>query len=65
MTKQDDGVEEHVVFPYVTLRDFFAGQALVGLLPEFHQMKNERLAWQAYGLADAMILERNKEQGDG
>lgn len=49
-------------FPGMTLRDYFAGQALAGLAA--HDESNvewliEFGAMQAYRLADAMLLERN------
>lgn len=58
----------------MTLRDYFAGQALTGILSnssfeewsikyeKTHKMIDEKQwAWLAYETADAMIKERNKE----
>lgn len=55
----------------MTFRDWFAGQALIGLLcndPHAQEHRNdlmhqEGLAAQAYSIADAMLAER--EQSDG
>jgi len=50
----------------MTLRDYFAGQALVGIigmsdkLPESPTTATEFMAAGAYMIADAMISERNK-----
>lgn len=51
--------------PGMTLRDYFAGQALPGVISAI--MSNEGHAWQphdfaneAYALADAMLAERAK-----
>jgi len=47
----------------MTLRDFFAGQALAGLLADPRSDGNgEWFAKQAYVLADAMI--RHREAGE-
>ena len=45
----------------MTLRDYFAGQALIGLVssPKAH-VKQGKFAKQAYQYADAMIAERSK-----
>ena len=42
----------------MTLRDWFAGQALYGLFSCISQAPNEVIARQAYAMADAMIAER-------
>ena len=49
-------------FPGMTLRDWFAGQALVGLvISDPSGMKgDEKLAQWAFMLADALIAEREK-----
>ena len=47
--------------PGMTLRDYFAGQALVGLV--VLKGKPEYQALAAYMLADAMIAEREKGGG--
>jgi len=49
----------------MSLRDWFAGMALQGLIacPTVRpSMKNEEYANISYGLADAMIAEREKER---
>jgi hypothetical protein len=43
--------------PGMSLRDFFAGQALVGLLAN---PEDGSIVKQAYLFADAMLAERNK-----
>lgn len=47
----------------MTLRDHFAGQALIGYLTTHHNtnpLNYEGLAKSAYSLADAMLAERSK-----
>ena len=44
----------------MTLRDHFAGQALLGLSIRREVTTDERDARNAYALADAMLKERNK-----
>lgn len=45
------------------VRDYLAGQALVGLVARSEQSSNNaELAKQAYALADAMMQERKKVQ---
>lgn len=46
-------------FGGMTLRDWFAGQALAGLLTQ-GKWKTEQLARQSYCAADAMLAERGK-----
>lgn len=45
----------------MTLRDYFAGEALKGLLSseESNRLGDERLALAAYSLAEAMLKARN------
>jgi len=49
-------------FTGMTLRDYFAGQALTGQSanPEFAASNEDMIAEAAYRLADAMIAERAK-----
>ena len=42
--------------PGMTLRDWFAGQALAGYLQS--HMPNDRIADDCYGIADAMLVAR-------
>lgn len=46
----------------MTLRDYFAGQALAGMcaLSDMATVKDEAFAKAAYSLADAMLQERVK-----
>ena len=46
----------------MTLRDYFAGQALPGLMPHYIGTgeKYDRLAAEAYKIAHAMLEEREK-----
>jgi len=43
----------------MTLRDYFAGQALEGLVTRF---TDKNVAEKAYKLADAMLEEREKDE---
>lgn len=46
----------------MTLRDYFAGQALIGLSGNPGNAKDlDEVAWATYQMADAMIVERGKE----
>ncbi len=53
--------------PGMSLRDYFAGQALHGLCASMIDQENweeidrHKVAWYAYGFADAMLRERNKK----
>ena len=42
-------------------REYFAGQALIGILSERHRVSPEDAAKYAYTVADAMIKEGNTE----
>jgi len=57
----------------MSLRDYFAGQALLGLITDINSVYNrasdkvngtmtEEVAFQAYSLADAMLVERDKDR---
>lgn len=52
-------------YPGMTLRDYFAGHALVGLLgsgiAEKREQTSEDVASIAYRVADAMLAERERE----
>lgn len=47
-------------YPGMTLRDWFAGQALVGILSGRMSSHAETCVDQAYHLADLMITKRSK-----
>lgn len=48
----------------MTLRDYFAGQALAGLLSDIEcNPTSEEAAKIAYDFAEAMILEKDKRNG--
>ena len=56
-----EAVDQHLG---MTLRDYFAGQALVGLSTGDWYMDTsapERIAKSAYSVADAMLAERGKQ----
>lgn len=58
---------QNIVSRGMTLRDYFAGHALVGLLNKDYSrvmlcITPEWIAEAAYGQADAMLAERNKNQ---
>jgi hypothetical protein len=59
---------EVTIYFGMSLRDWFAGQALAGLLaseePDFQMPSKAKLADTAYGYADAMLAAR-KEGGEG
>jgi hypothetical protein len=50
---------QHVAYDGMTLRDWFAGQALIGLLGE-GRWAEKILAEHAYRTADAMLAERER-----
>lgn len=51
-------------FVGMTLRDYFAGQALIGLLSNPESMGlSTNISFKAYNLADAMLAEREKGKG--
>jgi len=64
------GVQEGSAFPGMSLRDYFAGQALAGLLAMPREPLKvptldaglEVFALSAYRMADAMLAEREKGQ---
>jgi hypothetical protein len=56
-----------VKFNGMTLRDWFAGQAITGALAngdDFEFAEWDNCAKYAYALADAMLAERNKKEGE-
>jgi hypothetical protein len=67
-----DGSLEPLTEPGMSLRDYFAGQALVGLLSKdismehyqwyYNTANRQELAKDAYDIADAMIELRRKSQ---
>ena len=44
--------------PGMTLRDWFAGQALTGIFNISNCMSDETIAGECYGIADAMLAAR-------
>lgn len=66
MTNIDAFPNDHMEPEYrgMTLRDWFAGQALVGFVTVNAPSKLDdpapALAWAAYHMADAMLAERSK-----
>lgn len=59
----DNGVEYVAVTTGMTLRDYFAGQALMGHCanPAGIEVQWSKIAHSSYDAADAMLLERVKE----
>lgn len=51
------------VQPGMTLRDYFAAKALIGLIAEPGDAHIAELAADAYRFADAMLAERAKRRG--
>lgn len=49
-------------FKDMSLRDWFAGMALTGLLSDTPEYQADVLVEQAFELADAMLKEREKEK---
>jgi len=59
-------VSPHLDRTGMTLRDYFAGQAIVALAEHVGRIDmTHSQAEQAYRVADAMIAERKKVAGDG
>lgn len=48
----------------MSLRDYFAGQALAGLLGQGQAQPRDVTAHEAYQHADAMLAERNREPSE-
>ena len=47
--------------PGMTLRDWFAGQALTGIFNISNCMSDETVAGECYGIADAMLAARDRD----
>lgn len=67
MSEPDDGgpafpAEEfdRVFYSGMSLRDYFAGQALIGLMHRYPEHRT-MLVGQAYEISDAMLRERRKK----
>jgi hypothetical protein len=64
------GIKERYPVSGMTLRDWFAGQALAGLASEWQTIPGSYedtiggAARTAYGLADALLAERDKPEGN-
>ena len=54
-----DILPQTIELPTITLRDYFAGQALFGLMA-MYPLSDVQVAKRAYQYADAMLKERNK-----
>lgn len=60
-----------VIWPGMTLRDWFAGQALAGLMananmpfaPDYAECEPGQIGQAAYDIADAMLLARSIGEG--
>ena len=50
-------------YPGMTLRDYFAGQALIGMLSK--DLNFDSMIKQCYNIADAMLKERGGQGGWG
>ena len=61
-----DGKIAAVPFTGMTLRDYFAGQALQGQAHRFDSphARRELLAQDCYDIADAMLAARERKEGD-
>lgn len=47
----------------MSLRDWFAGQAMIGLIQAEHNNLREHVSRMSYVYADAMLTEREKRNG--
>ena len=56
----DSGREELIVIGQLTLRDFFAAAALVGMTTTDEGFIDREIAESAYLIADAMLRERTQ-----
>ena len=65
MVRYDDGNFFNVTDTGMTLRDWFAGQALQGILSSVERWstRNELIAEACYQAADAMIAAREAKSG--
>lgn len=57
--------DRHSKTPGMSLRDWFAGQALAGFATDkdYDTLPGSSLARDAYAIADAMLAQRTKENG--
>ena len=65
-TRQADGLPmcpQEFGLGGMTLRDYFAGQALAGLLADSNATSRSLYAKDAYDLADAMLAARERKGG--
>jgi hypothetical protein len=53
--------DDYIPFPGMTLRDYFAGQALIGMLAAKGIYYDEVAVKNAYRYADAMLAERERK----
>ncbi len=58
-------IANEIIEPGMTLRDYFAGQALIGLCSNknYEDMTDEQVSKACYINADTMIKERNQSCG--
>ena len=57
--KNGPAFQQNVIEPEMTLRDYFAGQALAGLASKTSYLTPDTPAKIAYKYADAMLKQRN------
>lgn len=55
---EDDGLAIYTMSSGLTMRDWFAGLAMQGIIQAAPKMPDDVIARQAYGLADAMLKAR-------
>jgi len=62
MTTEDGALNIEHQHPGMTLRDYFAGQILIGFMSRKMIARAEEIALTCYHFADAMLKERNKNE---
>ena len=63
--RDDGGPVSPLPAEYKTLRDWFAGQALAGIMTGANKLTELDIAVDTYGIADAMLAERAKDMPTG
>ena len=56
----ENGIKTLGTVDGMTLRDYFAGQAMIPALDSFWSVDEDEVAERCYRIADAMIAERDK-----